>query len=112
MADEPMTMDALRKLAREVVGDEFGDIYEDRYAEDHLHEIADSCTPVYAGDILDAFRSDPTLWNDEPDIDTGGVMDTIMAVIYEDLRRVAYEEFHRLSEEEDERREELEAEED
>lgn len=93
-------LDSLKDQVREAVHETAWDEYE--YAEEDLiHELVDSATPIYNGEILEVAKNNPELATTKPEIlahdgSTTGI-NCITGRIFEELEAVAWEEYNSLS---------------
>lgn len=97
--DQPTTMRSLEELVRTCVEDEAEYIRENKYPDDSLHEIADSCVPVYYSELAEVLADDNSLGfgpEDLPADPDGNVWKNLQAAIYERLRQVAEEAWNGL----------------
>lgn len=100
-----MTRETLTSLKDEIeseVRDNAEELYEDTYAEDRLHEMADSSVPVYNATLAEVLADDPDVaYMDDPGLAEGcdDIYKRIAISIYEKLVQHAHETWSTVKDE-------------
>jgi hypothetical protein len=103
------TLTALESDARDELRDRWTN-YRDDFAggceSDVIHEVADSCVPVYTSQLLELANGDNCLATDEPEIGpafdgTPTPVNIIAANVYERLTAVLWEEWREIEDGDD-----------
>src|SRR2546425_442882 len=105
-----MTLTSLEREARDELRDRWTN-YRDDFAgnceSDVIHEIADSCVPVYTSQLLELANDDNGLATDEPELGpafdgTPTPVNIIAANVYERLTAALWDEWREIENEETE----------
>lgn len=102
--ENPLTLRDFKDRVRDAVRDEAELLRENSYPEDILHEIADSCVPIYNYELLEVAQSDLWLAVEELEIFAFGGDHTAVGAIagnlFRELEQVAREEWQKIEREE------------